>query len=194
MDVTSFSNSWSTSNTPVMTVAGKGAVHGVSAGSSNITGYFTSLHNDPQNRCVQQNRPGTGGGNVGPYKVEPININSQGPVAAGACPNSSYAGFVKYVTNQVQFVNGAAFAYAGLTVADHITIGSRHDLGSGTSTGSATTTGDGSFQDQYSVCSSACPGSSGETDATQSWTVSGVPLPHVNGVIYKCTSITIDGH
>jgi hypothetical protein len=78
-------------------------------------------------------------------------------------------------------------------VADHITVGSRHDLGSGTSTGSATTTGDGSFSDNYSVCSTACP-SAGETDALQNWTAGAYPLPHTDALVYKCSSITIDGH
>jgi hypothetical protein len=131
---------------------------------------------------------------VGPYQIEPIDTNSQGTVAAGDCPNSTFPGFVRYVTNQVQYAGGAPDAQSGLAVADTITVGSTHALGSGTSTGSATTTGDGSFQDQYSVCSSACPGSTGETDALQSWTVNGTGLPHSNAVVYKCSSITIDGN
>jgi hypothetical protein len=56
------------------------------------------------------------------------------------------------------------------------------------------TASDGSFYDSYSVCSTACPGSTGETDALQYWTVNGYPLPHVDSVVYKCTSITIDGY
>lgn len=107
--------------------------------------------------------------------------------------SSGYAGWVRIVTNQVQYVNGSAFAYSGLAVADSLQVGSGHDLGSETSTGQATTTGDGSFPDTYSVCSTACPGS-GETDAVQSWTLSGIGFPHTDAVVYKCGSITIDGH
>ena len=128
-----------------------------------------------------------------PYQVEPLDVNSEFPVAAGNCPNSLYPGFLKFVTNQVQTSIGTPVAVDGLQVADIITTGSRRDLGSGTDTGSGVTTGDGSFQDRYSVCSSACPGSSGETDALQSWTVNGIGLPHVNGIIYKCSSIKVDG-
>ncbi|MFI5090506.1 MAG: hypothetical protein ACHP7P_10650 [Terriglobales bacterium] len=128
-----------------------------------------------------------------PYQVEPIYTASQGTVAAGDCPDSPYPGFVRYVTNQVQYADGTALAVAGLTVADTLSPGGRADLGSGTSTGSATTTGDGSFDDRYSVCSAACTASTGETDALQYWTVNGVPLFHVDGNVYKCNSITIDG-
>lgn len=196
------SGSWSSAHTAIATVNNsnqRGLVTGQSAGTSTVN---SSIFLIPSNQLCWnvygdcnpvQFSPGSPGG-VGPYQVEPINVNSQGPAAAGSCPINQYPGYVKYVTNQVQYASGASFAFSGLTVADTITIGSRHDLGSGTSTGSATTTGDGSFQDQYSVCSPACPGSSGETDATQNWTVNGVPLFHINGVVYKCSSISIDGH
>jgi hypothetical protein len=196
-DITASFFGWGTGNSSIATANGK-QIHGVAAGtttdfaSSDIVPY--GHEHEPPDGCPTHAWAPQGNTNVGPYQVEPINVNSQGPVAAGDCPNSSYPGYVKYVTNQVQYLDGTAYAFSGLTAADIITIGSRHDLGSGTSTGSATTTGDGSFQDQYSVCSAACPGSSGETDASQNWTVNGVPLPHVNGVIYKCTSISIDGH
>ena len=43
------------------------------------------------------------------------------------------------------------------------------------------------------ACSTACPGSSGESDAIQNWVVGGIPLFHSNGLIYKCGSIKIDG-
>jgi hypothetical protein len=87
---------------------------------------------------------------------------------------------------------GLAYSVAGLTVADTISVGSPNSLGKGTQTGSATTTGDGSFPDTYFVCSAACP-STGESDALQSWTANGFGLPHVNLVVYKCNSITMDG-
>jgi hypothetical protein len=102
-------------------------------------------------------------------------------------------GYLRAVNNQVQYFGGAGYPYS-VTAADSIVVGSRHDLGSGSSTGSAQTASDGSFYDGYSICSTACPGSTGETDALQYWTVNGYPLPHVDSVAYKCTSITIDGH
>jgi hypothetical protein len=73
-------------------------------------------------------------------------------------------------------------------------VGSRHDLRSGTSTGTAQTASDGTFYDGHSICSTTCPGSTGEPDGSQSWTVNGIPLFHSNSVIYKCTSIMIDGY
>ncbi len=194
-DITSYYPSWWTGNTQVatadmnqITAVGVGSTSNFGSGTIPTGGDWESRH------CPNSADQASGGVNVGPYQIEPINTNSQGPVAAGSCPTNQYPGFVKYVTNQVQYRNGSAYAVSGLSVADTITVGTPHDLGSGTSTGTGTTTGDGSFQDQYSVCSPACPGSSGETDALQNWTVNGVPLPHVNGVVYKCTSITIDGN
>ncbi len=195
-------STWSSNRTTVATVSNttQGLVTGVSAGSATITASFTGTEIYNPNLCAYDPRcpasgtvQGSGPGGVGPYQVEPIFTASQGPVTAGNCPNSPYPGFVRFVTNQVQYQNGTAFAFSGLSVADTITVGTRHDLGSGTDTGSAVTTGDGSFQDRYSVCSPLCPGSGGQTDALQNWTVNGVPLPHVNGLVYKCTSITIDG-
>lgn len=65
---------------------------------------------------------------------------------------------------------------------------------SGTRTGSHATDGQGEWPDTYFVCSTACPGSTGEADAAQSWTYNGVGLPHVNGIVYKCSSVTVDGN
>jgi hypothetical protein len=125
-----------------------------------------------------------------PHQVEPIFTASQGPAAC----STGQAGWARNVTNQVQTATGSAYAVSGLAMADTLTVGSKNDLGiSGTRTGSDTTTGDGSFPDTYSVCSTLCPASSGESDALQSWTANTVGVPHVNGVIYKCGSITIDG-
>jgi len=193
-DLTAQFTGWDTSNHSVATMSSRQII-GVGAGSTNAFSSGTFNYNNGVSKyCTLKNYTPHNSTLVGAYQVEPININSQGPVSAGSCPTNQYAGYVKYVTNQVQNRDGSAFAVAGLAMTDTIYIGSRHDLGSGTATKSATTTGDGSFQDQYSVCSSACPGSSGETDATQSWTLNGLGLYHVNGIVYKCSSISIDGH
>jgi len=192
---------WSSSNPGVATVqAGLG--HGVSAGSVTFSASDHYIADYTPYQCysanmscpIAQGGGGTGPGYVGPYQVEPISIIAQGTITPGECPTGgSYPGYVKQVTNQVQDIAGASYPHS-VTVADNITVGSRHDLGGGTSTGSATTGSDGSFEDTYSVCSSACPGSTGETDAVQNWTVNGVPLFHVNSIIYKCSSISVDGH
>ena len=187
-------SSWGSSKTTVATV-GTGLVTGKAVGSATITATLYSAPVDAGyictggNPCPLSTFQNTAPGTVGPYRVEPIATASQFPAS---CP-SGQAGWNRNVTNQVQYIDGSAYAVSGVVVSDILTVGSRHDLGSGTSTGTATTTGDGSFSDNYSVCSTACPTSSGETDALQTWTANGVPLPHSNAVVYKCSSITIDG-
>jgi len=128
---------------------------------------------------------------VGPFQVEPIATASQG---LAQCATKGQSGWARNVTSQVQYPDGSAFAFTGLPVADTIKATSTNALGiASTQTGSSTTTGDGSFPDTYFVCSTSCPGNTGESDATQNWVVNGIGLPHVNGVVYKCGSIAIDG-
>jgi hypothetical protein len=52
----------------------------------------------------------------------------------------------------------------------------------------------GTFVDEFFGCSNSCPGNPSETDAVQAITYNGSGLPHTNAMIYKCSSITIDGH
>ena len=198
------STTWTSSNGSIATIqthgqANPGLLNGVGPGGSPIAysaGYQPVMaHVCSPISCPTTPVQGNPVGGIGPYQVEPLNTNSQGPAAAGSCPNSPYPGFVKYVTNQVQYQGGTAFAFSGLAVADTISIGGTNGLGiSGTNQGATPTTGDGSFQDTYFVCSNVCPGSTAETDALQTWTVNGLPLAHSNGLVYKCGSITIDGH
>jgi hypothetical protein len=68
---------------------------------------------------------GTSPGGVGPYQIELIATDSQGPADC----SSGYAGWVRNVTNQVQYQTGAAFAVSGLTVADTLKVGSPSQLG-----------------------------------------------------------------
>lgn len=134
-----------------------------------------------------------GGGSITvppPYKVEPINTAAQG---SASCP-AGKAGWSRNVTNQVQNQDGSPYAKSGVSVSDTISVGSTNGLGiASTQTGTSTTTGDGSFPDTYFVCSPACPNSTAESDALQSWVVGGSTLPHSNSVVYKCSSITVDG-
>ncbi len=131
-----------------------------------------------------------------PYRVEPIDTESQFAITyPSGCKTQGQAGWERNVTNQVQRQDGSPYAVSGLTVADTISIGNVDYLGlrkGFPKTGHTTTTGDGSFPDTYSDCSTACPGSTGYSNAFQLWTVNGVPLFHPNAVIYKCQSITID--
>ena len=186
---------WSSTKTNIATVK-TGSVTGVAPGTATISGfgslayYYNYCAYDPTS-CPSdyQNQGGSGTGQVGPYQVEPIATASQGPAA---CSLKGQAGWVRNVTNQVQQVDGSSYAVSGLTATDQISTSTPNQLGiTGTQTGSFATTGDGSFPDTYYVCSTACPGS-GETGALQNWTVAGIPLFHVDALIYKCASITID--
>src|SRR5271154_861313 len=182
---------WKSSNTAVATLPNS-TLHTVAVGSATGSATVTVQSTHPAPQCPQVTYGPTQPVTVAsPNQVEPISTASQG---VAACSPSTWSGWVRNVTNQVQYANGSAYAFSGLSVADVITTGGTDALGSGTSTGSATTTGDGSFPDTYSVCSSACPQSTGETDALQNWTLNGSPLPHSNALVYRCTSISIDGN
>jgi hypothetical protein len=108
----------------------------------------------------------------------------------GICTGCS--GWSRWVIMQLVDQTGAPFKRAGLNMADAIYPATPNQLGMQTRTGSYATDYRGQWLDQYFVCSTGCPGS-GETDALQFWTRDGVALWHVNGVVYKCTSITVDG-
>src|SRR6266436_6234567 len=188
---------WSSSNTSVMTVNSSGVVTGVAAGSATITANFGSVPVYSGQYCGNNSCPAGSpapctGGYVRPYRVEPIATASQYPPST-CSPGQD--GWQRNVTNQLQYSNGSPYAHAGIMTTDNFSIGGRNDLGvTSFRSGSAVTTGDGSWSDYYFVCSSACPVSTGETDALQNWTANGLPLPHVNLVIYKCSSISIDGY
>jgi hypothetical protein len=184
-----FYGSWSTANTSIATADYYGRHTGVSVGatSSNTSGQVTS--NDRRLQCPIRNfRPG-GGANVQapvPTKVLPTATRSQGAIV---CSNGQ--GWNRIVTNQLQDQFGRGYLHAGILMADNITFGT-NQLGLSPETGSASTDSNGSWGDFYADCTSACP-SSGYSNAQQTWTYNGTPLAHANTVVYKCTSITIDG-
>ncbi len=199
-DFTGGTSQWNSTATNVATVSA-GLVHGQSIGSASISAVAGPVTMNEGYICFGPNPipcpmgyvGGSAGAYIGPYRVEPVSTIVQGTFPPGECPTGGPdPGYLRAVNNQVQYFNGAGYLYS-VTAADIIVVGSRHDLGSGTSTGSVQTEPDGTFYDGYSICSTACPGSSGETDALQSWTVNGVALPHANAIVYKCNSITIDG-
>jgi hypothetical protein len=79
-------------------------------------------------------------------------------------------------------------------MADQISVATPNALGvTSAAVSQHNTDSSGNWPDLYVVCSTACPASTGEADAVQSWTWSGAPLPHSNYVVYKCTGITVDG-
>lgn len=198
-------NSWGSSQTSVSTVNNSGLATGVANGSASMLANWgpdavytgETCFTGGSVFCPAQPASGQGSGTayVGPYQVEPASTVAQGTFPPGECPTAGNPnpGYLRAVNNQVQLISGAPYPHS-VTVSDTIQFTSRIDLGgNGASTGTATTDSTGTFFDQYWICSNACPSSTGETDALQNWLVNGYPLPHVDGVIYKCTSIKVDG-
>ena len=149
--------SWWSGNPAIATVS-KGKVTGVSAGYTTANGSGEMLQCFGNTEYMEPIEP-SAPVNVGPYQVEPTSTIAQGTFPAGECPTGgSNPGYLRAVNNQVQYADGTGYPYS-VTAADVITVGARHDLGTGTSTGSAQTDSDGSFYDNYSICSTACPGS-----------------------------------
>jgi hypothetical protein len=109
------------------------------------------------------------------------------------------AGWYRQVQKIVTDQTGADMAVSGQNLSETVTIGTPNDLNiTGTQVGTAVTDGNGNFNDTFFVCSSSCPASSGQTGAAQ--TISDVLSSGVgpyalspNSLVYKCTSITING-
>ncbi len=190
---------WSSTNTSVASVA-SGLIRGVSAGSASVSALddyeepvYTELCTQPPlpNCPLGYAQPGgSAPGTVGPYRVEPIATNVQG---GAVCP-AGQSGWSRTTQNQLQYPNASGVLIAGINMADILQITGTNQLGvTGTQTGSYMTDANGSWPDTYFVCSTACP-SAGATDGIQTWTYDSTPLPHSNLVVYKCSSITIDGY
>ena len=104
------------------------------------------------------------------------------------------AGWERWVTLELRDQFGAAYQKSGLNMEDSIAIGSPNDLNIGSAeTGNEDTDANGTWPDQYYVCSSECPGT-GQTNASQSWSWDTVELQNENTIVYKCSSITVDGN
>jgi hypothetical protein len=187
---------WSSSDVSVATVDNanaKGTVEGIAAGSATIAASYAGfIYYWNGYSCATYSVTMTGSSSVtvqSPYAAVVVGTNIQG---AAACP-SGEAGWSRTVKLQLQDQDGYAINVAGINMADNIQVGSRNDLGvRSTRTANTNTDSLGTWTDTYFVCSTACP-TSGESDALQYWTWSGRPLPHVNAIVYKCTSITNDG-
>lgn len=177
---------WSSQNPSIASLTsggiGVGDYLGNAGGST-----FSNLTLTDNNFCSS-----SGGGPINvqiPTSVSVVNTIQQG---AAVC-SSGQAGWSRKVTLQLLDQSGAAIQKSAITMADSITMGSPNDLGaSNTRTGSVSTDSSGQWADSYFVCSTACPGS-GESDGTQAWTANGTSLSHSNAIVYKCTSITVDG-
>ena len=186
---------WSSSNPAVASVAA-GLVTPVAGGSSAISATDSlkqpGVHLVGCGGCpgpASYRAQATANDHV-PYQATYINTLEQG----AAVRPSGQAGWSRLVQMQLQDQSGKPINVSGIPMADIITPGTRNDLGASTRTGSHTTDSSGIWPDTYFVCSTACPASTGETDAAQNWTYNGLGLPHFNAIVYKCKSVTIDGH
>ena len=133
-----------------------------------------------------------------PYSASYISSISQGSLSQAQCtalgaPAGS-AGYQRLVTLQLQDNRPAGIYVSGVTVADTLTPPPGNAFGMGTATGSTPTDSSGEWPDQYYVCTTACPGSGAQVVVPQSWTANNMQMGHVNSIVYKCTSITIDGN
>ena len=78
------------------------------------------------------------------------------------------AGWYRQVQKIVTDQTGADIVLAGQNLSETVTVGTPNNLGiTGTQVGTAVTNGNGNFNDTFFVCSSSCPASSGQTNASQ---------------------------
>jgi hypothetical protein len=191
------STSW-TPGSGIVKVDSSGNVTAQSAGTTTVTGQYSGyayVWNQQMWYCSYSLLQGGAGSSIcarAPYAAVVVNTQSQGAAGASLC--GAMSGWARNVTMQLQDQNGNAIAWSGITMADIISVATPNALGvTSTATYQHNTDPTGSWPDLYVVCSTACPGSTGEADAIQTWTWSGAPLPHPNYVVYKCNSITVDG-
>jgi hypothetical protein len=121
-------------------------------------------------------------------------------ISKGSSPcGAGQGGWTRQVQKIVTDQNGSNIVLGGQNLSEVVTIGTPNNLGiNGTQTGTAVTNASGNFNDTFFVCSAACPGSSGQTNATQkiSDTLPSGSGPYnlsPNTLIYKCTGITVNG-
>ena len=124
---------WNSSKTTVATLPTK-TLHTVAGGSAtgNATVYVQA--DKPAPRCpIAYYSPEQPVTVASPNQVEPIATASQG---VAACSPSSWSGWIRNVTNQVQYANGSAFAFSSFfrwDLRSQLEVGIT--IGSGTSTG-----------------------------------------------------------
>jgi hypothetical protein len=124
-----------------------------------------------------------------PTSLGLVSTTSQGPASC----NPGFAGWDRQVVWQVRDQNGQAIQTV-MSVSDTIAIGSPNTCGASPETGNATSNSSGQFADHYSLCSTGCVGGTCQTNASQTWTVSGRVLSSdIKSLVYTCNSITING-
>ncbi len=115
--------------------------------------------------------------------------------ATSGCP-PGLAGWDRVVLKVVTDQNGSDILFANQSLSEGVTL-NRNDLNlAPVQTSSGSTNSIGQFQDRLAFCSSVCPTSTGETDATQvirdTYQGSAYNLTP-NTFVYKCGGNTING-
>jgi hypothetical protein len=187
---TTLGYSWGTGNSGIATVNNSGLVSALASGQ-------TSSHSS-----INLSTPEVWHCPVAPQRVSNV-VQAQTPTAvtalnttvegAAVCPTGR-SGWSRTITAQLVDQFSAPYRVSGIVMADDIQPNTPNNLGiSRTNTGSHPTNSEGKWPDTYFVCSTVCQIRNDESDALQYWTYNGSALPHVNRVVYKCASITLDG-
>ena len=125
-----------------------------------------------------------------PTKVAFVGENDHGQAVCGA----GQAGFSRQITLQIVDQYGKPASVQNWSLSDIIQVVVPNVFGiTGTQTGTITGIG-GPWLDQYFICSTACPQSTGSASALQTWTANSAYALGSNSIVYKCGSITFDGN
>ncbi len=138
-----------------------------------------------------QQATGQSDGAITVHKPTSLTLDSTTFNGAGLCP-SGQAGWERDVNWQVLDQLNQAIPIAGLPAVDQINIGSPNSCGASPQTGTGYTASDGTFPDKYTLCSTGCPAGC-QTNASQTYTVAGVPITPTISIVYACNSITLNG-
>jgi hypothetical protein len=123
-------------------------------------------------------------------------INNQPSAGTIYCP-TGYAGWLRIVQKIVTDQNHADMVVSGQNLTEKVTVPVPNAFGiTQVKTGTATTDAQGHFTDTFYVCTNVCPGSTQSVTATQTISDSLNGHNYVltnNSIVYKCSSISING-
>jgi hypothetical protein len=191
----SLSYSWASGNSSIASVT-SGASSNLAAwqgtGGGTTTGNYSTYQSTYNIMCAAQAPIKT---HI-PYRVDAVATISQSQAAC--LPPYPPNGYLRVVKAQVLDQFGLPYRVGGAEVHDQVVVGTPNALGIGNSFTTAPNTlktdVNGQWNDNYSVCSTACYGSTGVSAATQFWFFNGIQLPGPTTVQYSCSGININGH
>jgi hypothetical protein len=190
--------SWSSENSGIASISGSSSstsvsLFGASAGTTWINASASGMS------CYIQASPPPPA-TVQVPTADPIIATISNAARSGCQPYNGQptSGWDRNTTKQVVDQNGNAIKLALQQMSESYVIGATNQLGIATiQTGTGSTDANGQFGDDYWVCSTACPASSGQTQATQhpkDTLPSGTAYNlNTNAVVYKCSNITVNG-